>query len=112
MPRTASQSATVSRQGLDLVALPNIGEHRQCLDSEIARLAGDGFGLIPVAARVDDDVSALGRQFKHGRAPDIASRPGNQRDLALELAHHVLPAVWYQRVRLVIRLMQLNGAAR
>src|SRR5579871_4344988 len=77
---------------VDLVLVGDVAKHGERLDALITNLAGDDLGFGLVAAGIDDNMRAFGGKFERGGAPDIASRPGDQRDFSFELAHpHFLP---------------------
>ena len=84
---------------LDLILLGDVGDNGERLDPELPGLARDGVGLGLVAAGVDDDVRAFAGQLQHRRTADIAPRPGDQRDLPIELTHQRPPLTMFKTYR-------------
>ena len=82
-------------QRLDLVGLAHVGQLEGGGVTEVG-----GHLLAPLGVDVgDDDLGALGHEPLGGRLPDAGGAPGDDGDLAVELAGHVrTPAARFGRV--------------
>ena len=88
----AEMGKRLLRHGVDRRRVGHIGKDGDGVAAR-ARSRERRFRLLAICPRIDDDPGTARRELKRDRPPDIAARPGHQRDLARSSVPLISPAM-------------------
>src|SRR5437870_2249967 len=70
-----------------------VAEHRHRAHAGFTALRSDGLELVAIAARVQHEIGALGRERERDGAPDVAAGARDERGLAIEPQSAIFHAI-------------------